>query len=183
MSEYRPQLPHSSAIVLILMVAVGCGSNSVLQDHASSFVPADFEVPLHLKHTRFHLRPIQVADAERDFNAVISSVSHLRARFGESWPSDTFTVDDNREHLQRHEQQFAKREAFVYAVMSTDAATQLVCVYITPDETLESDAVVVSWVRSDNGDPGLPHALREALELWIGREWPFETVRYDGPLE
>ena len=169
--------------LLIIHHAIGCQPNRATLERSTLFVPADFVVPRKLQHDRFYLRPLQASDAEQDFAAVMSSADQLRKRFDQTWPADDFTIEQNREHLQLHEQQFARRESFVYAVLSPDDAVELGCVYIIPDESQHQDAVAISWLRTDylNGD--LPLILRSELELWMANEWPFRNVAFDGPLD
>lgn len=46
-------------------------------------VPDDFNVPATLEHPRFRLRMLTVNDLVGDYDAVMSSVDHLRTTPGE----------------------------------------------------------------------------------------------------
>jgi len=44
------------------------------------FVPPEFVVPLRLDRPQFFLRPMLITDVVRDYDAVMTSVAHLRTR-------------------------------------------------------------------------------------------------------
>ena len=50
-----------------------------------SFLPDNFVVPRVLATSRVRLRPLLVTDAEKDFDAVMSSRAHLWEMFGAHW--------------------------------------------------------------------------------------------------
>lgn len=165
---------------VILIQVLGCNSDRA-DSTPTRFVPDSFVVPASFQHAEFELRPIRQSDAERDHAAVMSSATNLRIQFDSDWPSDEFTIEENRQQLAIHEQQFDNRSAFVYTVISLDGARVLGCVYITPDELMAQDAVVKYWVRSDLLDSGLPQSLATALRDWLKNEWPFHAVKFAGP--
>ena len=53
---------------------------------ATPFVPADFVVPIRLVTPEFSLRMLTVDDVIKDYEAVMSSVAHLRT----VWPDVTW---------------------------------------------------------------------------------------------
>ena len=61
-------------------------------------VPDDFDVPATLEHPRFLLRMLTVNDLVRDYDAVMSSVDHLRATYSREgdgdWPTGLTLEDD-----------------------------------------------------------------------------------------
>ena len=100
--------------------------------------------------------------------------------FGGSWPRSGFTLEENLADLERHQQEFLSRKAFVYTVVSLDETRVLGCVYIDPPETTDSDAVVVMWVRQTEYDKGLAEILFNNVRKWISSDWPFKKVDYPG---
>ncbi len=54
-----------------------------------SFVSLKFQVPEVLDIDRFRLRMLMASDVDKDYNAVMTSVDHLKGVFGENskWPS------------------------------------------------------------------------------------------------
>jgi RimJ/RimL family protein N-acetyltransferase len=146
----------------------------------SRFVPDDFEIPALLETDRFRLRMLSVDDVEKDYEAVIESRELLHTMFGGSWPRSGFTLEENLADLERHQQEFLSRKAFVYTVVSLDETRVLGCVYIDPPETTDSDAVVVMWVRQTEYDKGLAEILFNNVRKWISSDWPFKKVDYPG---
>ena len=61
------------------------------------------EVPHGFSTDRFLIRPVTVADAQLDFDAVMSSKEFLRTWEQASWPEDDFTVEANRADLDKME--------------------------------------------------------------------------------
>lgn len=146
------------------------------------FIPDDFHVPQVLQTEQFRLRMLTVEDAEKDYDAVMSSAEYLREMTGGVWPSDSLSLEDNIEDLARHQQDFLDGEAFTYTVVSLDEDSVLGCVYINPPsrEDLEADAVVFMWVRYSEYLNGLDSILYQTVSTWLDQEWPFEKVIYPG---
>jgi hypothetical protein len=144
------------------------------------FVPDDFEVPLLLETSQFRLRPLTAADVDKDYEAVMESAALLHSMFGREWPRDGFTHAENLQDLVEHQQEFERREAFAYTVVSIDEQTCLGCVYINPPRGHPVDTRVYMWVRQSAHDRGLDPALFAAVKSWIDSCWPFEHVIYPG---
>jgi RimJ/RimL family protein N-acetyltransferase len=178
------QRRHSGLMIcgsmVVMVMLLGC-NKAKNQNRRSIFVPLDFNVPVVLERPRFKLRPIQQTDARLDYEAVMSSAQQLRIQFDDDWPTDNFSIEENQNQLAIHEQQFVNRTAFVYTVLRPDESQVLGCVYIYPDETRDFDAIVTYWVRETKTVGDLPQKLRSALEIWLKTEWPFQTVKLDGP--
>lgn len=163
---------RSAVCCLLLLVLAGCGS--------SGFVPDDFEVSPGFETPEFRVRPIRVADAERDYEAVMESVEIIHASLlGDSWPTDSFTLDDNRRDLAEKERRFDRRTSFTYTVVSLDEREVLGSVYINKGMR-GPDAAVFMWVRKSAHEAGLDPVLEAAVRDWMEREWPFEWVVYPG---
>ena len=166
---------------LILLVstlfALGCTSQS--QDgNEQGFVPADFEIPNSFVCDEFRLRPLDVSDAEADYEAVMESKVELRALFGGDWPEDDFSLEQNRSDLKEHQKAFQDRESFTYSVVAVDQSRILGCVYIHPCD--EADAQVIFWVRSSEKGQGLDQILQGTLQNWLTSAWPFNDVKFPG---
>ena len=147
---------------------------------ASAFVPSDFYVPPVLETERFRLRMLSVQDVEKDYEAVIESRELLHSMYGGTWPREGFTLEENLEDLERHQEEFLKRKAFAYTVVSLDESRVLGCVYINPARTADADAEVRLWVRQSEYDQGLDPILFQAVRDWIDSAWPFASVAYPG---
>ena len=145
-------------------------------------VPSNFKVPVGLKNDKILLRMLSVSDVELDYEAVMSSKSHLRHVFAESdsWPADDMTIEENLEDLQKHEREFISREAFTYTVMNPPEDRCLGCLYIKPSGKKNFDAAVYMWVRADELSNGLDEELFGIVASWIKENWPFKNVVYPG---
>jgi len=144
------------------------------------FVPDDFEIPTSLETDRFRLRMLSVNDVEKDYEAVIESRELLHTLFGGPWPRSGFTLEENLADLKRHQQEFLRRKAFAYTVVSLDETRVLGCVYINPPKNIDADAVVFMWVRQTEYDKGLDEILFDKVRNWISSDWPFKKVDYPG---
>ena len=87
-------------------------------------------VPDGLRSDHFLLRPIQVTDAELDYEAVMESREFLRTWEQSSWPEDNFTVEANRKDLHKLEWRHIAKDSFTYTVMNPTGTQCLGCVYI-----------------------------------------------------
>jgi hypothetical protein len=147
---------------------------------ASDFVPRDFEMPTLLETEHFRVRPIRAADATEDYEAVMESIDIIHARLlSDTWPTEEFTLEENREDLARKERRFDRRRSFTYTVTSLDESKVLGCVYINPGIG-GPDAAVFMWVRRSALEEGLDPLLEAAVREWMEEEWPFEWVVYPG---
>ena len=141
-----------------------------------TFVPDDFEVPLALVGAGFRLEPLGPQHNERDHEAWMSSIAHIRATPGfpdGDWPT-AMTLDRNLADLERHAAHFAERVGFTYSVLDGDDVVG--CVYIYPSDTADAD--VQSWVRESRAE--LDEALWRAVAAWLEADWPFDSVDYVG---
>jgi hypothetical protein len=139
------------------------------------FVPTDFEVPLTFNGPGFHLEPLGPVHNERDHEAWMTSIEHIRATPGmerRDWPAP-MTLAENLTDLEMHAKEFADRGSFTYSVLDGD--TVIGCVYIYPGPG-DHDADVRSWVRYSRSDMDL--VVWQALSEWLDEEWPFRTFSY-----
>lgn len=151
--------------------------------------PADLVPPTRLSTATFVLRPIAVADVELDYAAVMESRKFLRRWEQSGWPADDFTVDENREDLEKLEHWHRDNAAFSYTVMNPAETECLGCVYIFPpdarslvrttitavaaDAWEDQDAAVYLWARASQLEHGTDRLLLEALRTWLKQEWTF----------
>ncbi len=157
---------------LALCALAGCAS--------PGFVPHDFELPSGFETAQFRVRPITIADAEKDYEAVMESIEIIHASFlDDSWPTESFTLDENRRDLAAKEKKFARRHSFTYTVVSPDESRVLGCVYINKG-IRGPDAAVFMWVRRSAQNAGMDPLLEAAVRNWMERDWPFERVVYPG---
>lgn len=140
------------------------------------FVPADFEVPLAFAGPGFRLEPLGPEHNERDHEAWMSSIDHIRSTPGfpdGSWPSP-MSLERNLQDLVRHAADFEARRGFTYSILDGDEV--IGCVYIYPTDRDGHDADVSSWVTADRAD--LDVLVWETLSAWIATTWPFADPFY-----
>jgi len=128
---------------------------------------------------------LTVEDVEKDYDAVMSSREHLRSLASQedeedTWPEENMTIEEDLADLARHQDEFLKREAFVYTVMSLDESICLGCVYINPSEKKDFDAEIYLWARTSELKSGLEELLFETVKNWIEEKWPFNKVAFAG---
>jgi len=141
------------------------------------FVPDDFEVPLELATDRFRLEPLGPEHNERDHEAWMSSITHIRATPGfpdGKWPNEMST-EQNLADLVRHSGDFAARTGFTYSVLDGDEV--IGCVYLYPTNDGGHDVGVQSWVRASRAE--LDVVLWETVSSWLAEAWPFERPLYE----
>jgi len=145
------------------------------------FVPDEFLYPTELETENFFIRPIRGSDAEMDYPAVMSSISHIRSTMGShSWPSEELTLDEDRRDLERHTGEMERGEAFVYTVMNRTQTEILGCIYIFTSRLDLMDAEISMWTTLEAYENGLDAILFEEVQDWISTEWPFSEVVYPG---
>ena len=141
------------------------------------FVPEDFVVPPVFETEYFRLRMLSVDDVEKDYEAVMETQERFLA-LGYDWPREGFTLVENLTDLEQHQQEFLRREAFAYTVVSLDESRVLGCVYINPPKQEGEDARIWMWVRESEYKKGLDPILFREVKQWIDKVWPFQKVIY-----
>ncbi|MFX1251130.1 MAG: GNAT family N-acetyltransferase [Promethearchaeota archaeon] len=152
------------------------------------FLPDDFKVPERLETDKFRLRKLTMADVEKDYEAVMSSVEHLKSIFGptEDWPVEDMTLEEHLEDLRMHQGEFQFRKSFAYTVMNLDESQCLGGVYFFPPyyylntNKEQYDVVVFTWVRGSELPTNLDEELFNTIKKWIREKWPFKKPVYPG---
>jgi len=145
------------------------------------FVPPGFDVPITYAWSEFHLEPLGAQHNQRDHDAWMSSIDHIRSTPGFSseeerdWPV-AMTLEANLEDLLRHARDFEERKGFTYSILDGDEV--IGCIYIYPDRRSNHDASISSWVRASRANQDVP--IREALAAWIDDVWRFSNPYYAG---
>jgi hypothetical protein len=140
------------------------------------FVPDDFDVPTTFDGPGFHLEPLAPVHNERDHEAWMSSIDHIRATPGmqmRDWPAP-MSLDENMGDMEMHWAEFEDRTAFTYSILDGDDV--IGCVYIYPDKAGEYDAHVRSWVRESRAE--MDAVVWRSLSEWLISGWPFASIRY-----
>ncbi len=145
-------------------------------------VPDNFKVSEKLETDKFRLRMLTVNDVVKDYEAVMTSIDHLRGVFGESstWPSKDLTLEQDLIDLGWHQKEFQRRTSFAYTVMNLEETQCLGCMYIFPSDNHNFEVEIYIWVRQSAFEDGLDPLLEKAVKDWIGKDWPFRKVSYPG---
>lgn len=145
------------------------------------FVPPEFDVPDGFAWSQFHLEPLDAHHNERDHEAWMSSIDHIRSTPGFSeeeernWPAP-MSLESNLEDLVRHAKDFRERKGFTYSILEGEEV--IGCIYIYPDRWAGHEAWISSWVRESHAE--FDDSVRATLAAWIRDEWPFEDPYYPG---
>ena len=88
-------------------------------------VPDDFDVPVGMEIDRYGLRMLSVNDVVKDYDAVMSSIDHLKGVLDpdSTWP-EGLTLEQDLIDLGWHQKEFQKRSSFAYTMMSLDSPTR-----------------------------------------------------------
>lgn len=147
------------------------------------FVSNDFSPPEKYEADKFLLRTLTINDVVKDYDAVMSSVAHLRETkpFGPkgTWPTN-LTFEQDLIDLGWHQKEFQKKNSFAYTVMTLDGETCLGCVYIYPSDNGHHDAKVILWVRENELKNSLDKHLFEVVKKWLNESWGFKNPGYPG---
>lgn len=142
------------------------------------FVPSGFTVPVQLETTEFRLRALTVNDVVKDYDAVMSSVDHLRAISpDEGWP-ENLTLEQNLIDLGWHQKEFQRRRSFAYTVVTLDESQVIGCIYIYPTRKRGYDAEVYLWARQSRLADGLEDRIYATARDWLASAWPFSKVAF-----
>jgi hypothetical protein len=145
------------------------------------FVPAAFTIPQRLTHPDFLLRPLVIGDVVKDYDAVMTSITHLQGIFGpaSTWPSETLTLEQDLIDLGWHQKEFQLRRSFAFTAMAPDETRCLGCAYIYPTDRESFDAEAFCWVRASDA-ARLDAALFTTFKTWLTRDWPFARIAFPG---
>ncbi|MGI9584114.1 MAG: N-acetyltransferase [Acidimicrobiia bacterium] len=141
----------------------------------ASFVPSSFDVPLTFSGNGFHLEPLGPVHNERDHEAWMTSIEHIKATPGmtfRKWPSP-MTLDENLSDMEMHAAEFVARTGFTYSILDGDDV--IGCVYIYPGDGVH-DANVRSWVRESRSE--MDTIVWRDLSEWLIADWPFTAIDY-----
>lgn len=176
MHSIRNPMIQSLALVAFLI----CFPSCVMSQSANPFVPANFKVPEKLETKEFRLRMLTVNDVVKDYDAVMTSVEHLKTIWPDSqWP-EGLTFEQDLIDLGWHQKEFQRRRSFAYTVVTPSESQVTGCVYINPTSKRGYDAVVYLWARQSELKGGLEERLYSSVREWIARNWPFQKVAYPG---
>ena len=168
-------------IITLTCMIIMAISNTILAQ-SDPFVPADFNVPDTLENQYFRVRMLTVNDVVKDYDAVMTSLDHLKGVFGpnSNWPSKDLTFEQDLIDLGWHQKEFQRRSSFAYTVVNLDESEVIGCLYIFPTTKGDYNAEITMWVRTNVLDQGLDSVLFNTIKEWVAKDWPFKKVAYPG---
>ena len=147
--------------------------------YSRPIVPSDFIVPEKFENSEFFLKPLTVRDVIKDYNAVMSSISHLKGLMDDSdWPK-RMTLNENLADLGWHEVEFSLRHSFAYTVLSPKNREEVIgCCYIYPSDNPDFEVQAYYWIRQDLLSSGLEIELGNTFKIWLEKTWPFKKIEF-----
>lgn len=157
------------------------------------FYPETSPVPPGFRTDDLVLRPLTLADAEKEFSAMLDSINNLLRWSGGMLIHDDYTLEDEREDVEIQVQDHENRDSFTYTLLTPDESYCLGAVYLNPLSSLlqfsdapdalintmaATDATVRFWVREPSIEQGLDEHLLGLLRDWLAQEWPFTRVLF-----
>lgn len=145
-------------------------------------VPDSAVVPSGVETADFRLRMLTINDVVKDYDAVMSSISHLGEVFGpgSDWPGPDLTLEQDLIDLGWHQKEFQNGSSFAYTMMTLDENRCLGCVYVFPAKKKGYDAKVLLWVRQSEVANGLDEKLFSVVGKWLSEDWWFTAVAFPG---
>ena len=144
------------------------------------FKPKSVNIPSGIETIDFRIRILTIHDAVKDYEAVMSSIDHLKGVFGpdSTWPAADLTLEQDLIDIGWHQKESQSGSSIAYTVMTPDETSCLGCVYIYPSEKAYYDARVILWVRQSEFEKGLDKKLFSAVKKWLSDEWWFKSVAF-----
>lgn len=152
----------------------------VRAESPTPFVPPPFKVPERLETAEFRLRALTVNDVVKYYEAVMTSVEHLKTIWpGSGWP-EGLTLEQELIDLGWYQKEFQTRRSFAYTVVDPAQSRVLGRVHVNPTRKAGYDAEVYLWARQDTLAGGLEKRLHAVVKSWLARDWPFRKVAFPG---
>ena len=148
--------------------------------YSRKIVPPDFIVPEKIEKSEFILKPLTVRDIIKDYDAVMSSVDHLKGLMDDSgWP-EGLTIEENLIDLGWHQREFTEKHSFAYTILSPNNHECIGCCYIYPSENKEFEVQAFYWIRQNMLSDGLEERFGNFFKDWIKNDWPFKSAEFPG---
>lgn len=178
---------HTKSVVWLKVTAswaltwIALFSAPVTAESPHPFVPESFTAPAVLETEKFRLRTLTVNDVVKDYDAVMSSASHIKELSpGSEWPTG-LTLEQNLIDLGWHQKEFQSGRSFAYTVVDLDESRVIGCVYINPTRKVGFDAEVYLWTRPPEQITYINEdILRGTVKQWLKNEWPFKAPVFPG---
>lgn len=146
---------------------------------------SDFSPPLQARVAGCRVVPLTERYVEADVAAINSSLAKIKELRGGTWPSGPIGLDEDRNDLIVHREEFERRGSYAYAIIGEDGKASAGCIYIYPPNhsfdgsdrsamPSDADAAVSCWVTQAAYDRGLYPIVYRFIEEWLRTSWPFQ---------
>jgi hypothetical protein len=144
---WKTSVRGHAGLACLLAATLASMASPAMSQSATPFVPDEFAVPEKLETREFRLRMLTVNDVVKDYDAVMTSIEHLKTVWpGSDWP-EGLTFEQDLIDLGWHQKEFQRRRSFAYTVVTPSESLVTGCVYINPTRKRGYDAVVYLWAR------------------------------------
>jgi hypothetical protein len=131
----------------------------------------------------FHARPLRLADAEADYEAVMAARDRLIGGMDPDsrWP-EGLTLHENRVDLGWHEREFTLGHSFAWTILAPGGTPTLGCAYLYPSDRAGAEAMAFWWLRPEAGAlaPAVEGAFRALLNaLPLTMAFPGRDIAWD----
>ena len=118
--------------------------------YSRPLLPKDQRPPETFSGEGFLARPLRLADAEADFEAVMAARDRLIGGMDpdSDWP-EGLTLHENRVDLGWHEREFTLGHSFAWTIIAPEGAPTLGCAYLYPADRPGADAMAFWWLRPE----------------------------------
>ena len=139
-------------------------------------------IPSRVQTDSFIIRPLEITDAEADYDAVMKSRNQIVNTFGPNhpWPPEDLTLEQNRIDLAWHQKEHQRRDSFTFTVHSLNGDTEFGCLYIQPSQIKAYDATVYYWISETARRNKLTGEITTCIREWIANDWPLENITFPG---
>lgn len=112
-------------------------------------LPRGLRPPEHFSGPGFAARPLRLADAEADFEAVMASAARLRGWMDpeDPWPIG-LTLRENRVDLGWHEREFTSGHSYAWTLRDPGDRMVIGCAYLYPSDRAGPEAMAFWWMRT-----------------------------------
>jgi hypothetical protein len=155
--------------------------------------PDDKPVPELLEKKEYSILPLKPLDNQLDYDAVTASLDYYRKFHPCDWSATGFTLEENLEELEKHDQDHQERTAFTLSAQSPNRELSFGCIYINtmhgllkwlkrPEDELKEvkdyECQVYFWTRPECMASGLDKEILFGLSQWLENDWLFSKVYY-----
>ena len=144
-------------------------------------IPSGFTPTQSLEFQSLKLEVLAPIHNELDYEAWTSSREGLRGVFGPNnpWPFNVSSLDDNKDDLQMHLDEFKTEKAYTYTILNSKKDKCLGCLYIRQSKNKNYECRVDFWfidlVREEYSQNFL-----DFIQNWLTSQWGYSNIAFPG---